>query len=82
MANSPRMVLRYYLRVCLFFPMPGYAAIFWTDSYLLISLTLISLLAIPLHLFWMRHYLCKFNGSLGHWVCESVSKCFACCAKL
>eukprot|EP00913_Durusdinium_trenchii_P011060 g10383.t1 len=54
MANSPRMVLRYYLRVCLFFPMPGYAAIFWTDSYLLISLTLISLLAIPLHLFWMR----------------------------
>eukprot|EP00434_Breviolum_minutum_P034533 symbB.v1.2.030569.t1/scaffold3462.1/size56284/1 len=54
MAFSKSMALRFYLRVCLFFPVPLYASIFWTDSTLLITLTLTSLVAVPLHFVWMR----------------------------
>ena len=47
-------VARFYLRVCLFFPITLYAAIFWTDSLLLILLSLTSLAAVPLHFMWLR----------------------------
>lgn len=42
------------MRVALFFPVPLYASVFWTDNALLVTLTLTSLVAIPLHFLWMR----------------------------
>ncbi|CAJ1403881.1 unnamed protein product [Effrenium voratum] len=61
---GPRMV-RYYIRVCLFFPLPAYGALFWTDSILLMLLACSALLAVPLHFLWMRKRLGPFLAFLS-----------------
>ncbi|CAJ1368743.1 unnamed protein product [Effrenium voratum] len=65
MAFSRSMALRYYIRVCLFFPLPAYGALFWTDSILLMLLACSALLAVPLHFLWMRKRLGPFLAFLS-----------------
>mmetsp|Transcript_64288 Transcript_64288/g.151010 ORF Transcript_64288/g.151010 Transcript_64288/m.151010 type:complete len:533 (-) Transcript_64288:12-1610(-) len=71
MAYSKHMMLRFYLRVLLFFPLPMYVAIFTTDSTLTLALGVTSLLAVPLHFYWMRK---RFGPFLTFLVCVYLAQ--------
>ncbi|CAE7688761.1 nucI [Symbiodinium sp. CCMP2456] len=75
MAGSRSMLLRFYLRVLLFFPFPIYTAIFTTDSTLIFSLAALSVLAIPLHFYWMRK---RYGPFITFLVCVYLSQTVLC----
>ncbi|CAE7763252.1 GALNT11 [Symbiodinium sp. KB8] len=69
---SWRHAQEFYLRVLLFFPFPIYTAIFTTDSSTLIfSLAALSVLAIPLHFYWMRK---RYGPFITFLVCVYLSQ--------